>query len=81
MEHKVTMPRLGEEMTQGKVVEWLKKEGDSVKEKEALFVVDTEKAALEVEAQVTGVLRKIMVSDPEKEVPVGETIAIIETKD
>jgi pyruvate dehydrogenase E2 component (dihydrolipoamide acetyltransferase) len=80
MEHKVAMPRLGEEMTKGKVIEWLKKEGEPVKEKDTLFVVDTEKAALEVEAGATGVLRKILATDPEKEIPVGETIAIIETK-
>jgi pyruvate/2-oxoglutarate dehydrogenase complex dihydrolipoamide acyltransferase (E2) component len=80
MEYKVAMPRLGEEMTRGKVIEWLKKEGDQVNDKETLFVVDTEKAALEVEAGATGVLRKILVTDPEKEIPVGETIAIIETK-
>ncbi|MFH1639341.1 MAG: biotin/lipoyl-containing protein [Chloroflexota bacterium] len=81
MEYKVIMPRLGEEMTEGKVVEWLKQEGDTVKENEALFVVDTEKAALEVESEVAGVLKRILVSDTEKEIPVGETIAIIETKD
>lgn len=79
MDFPVKMPRLGEEMTRGKVIEWLKKEGDQVNDKETLFVVDTEKAALEVEAGATGVLRKILVTDPEKEIPVGETIAIIET--
>ena len=81
MEHKVIMPRMGEEMTQGKVVEWLKNEGENVKDNEVLFVVDTEKAALEIEAGVTGILKKILVSDPDKVVPVGETLAIIETKD
>ena len=79
MDFPVKMPRLGEEMTKGKVIEWLKKEGEPVKEKDTLFVVDTEKAALEVEAGATGVLRKILATDPEKEIPVGETIAIIET--
>lgn len=79
MDFPVKMPRLGEEMTKGKVIEWLKKEGEPVKEKDTLFVVDTEKAALEVESLATGVLKKILVSDPEKEIPVGETIAIIET--
>lgn len=78
MEHNVIMPRLGEEMTKGKVVEWLKKEGDAVKEKEVLFVVETDKATLEVEADTAGVLKKILARDSGKEIPVGETIAIIE---
>ena len=78
MEHNVIMPRLGEEMTKGKVVEWLKKEGDTVKEKEVLFVVETDKATLEVEADASGVLKKILVNDSAKEIPVGETIAVIE---
>ncbi len=78
MEHNVIMPRLGEEMTRGKIVEWLKKEGDAVKEKDLLFVVETDKATLEVEADASGVLKKIIAKDTGKEIPVGETIAIIE---
>ena len=80
MEFEVIMPRLGEEMTQGTIVEWLKKEGDQVKEKEVLFLVETEKATLEVEAEVAGVLKKILVSETGKEIPVGQTVAIIETE-
>ena len=80
MEVEVTMPRLGSEMTKGTIVEWFKKEGDRVNKDEALFVVDTEKAALEVESEVTGVLKKILVSDKEQEIPVGQAIAIIETE-
>ncbi len=80
MDFPVKMPRLGEEMTKGKVIEWLKKEGEPINEKEVLFVVDTEKAALEVESLATGVLKKIIVSDPDQEIKVGEVIGIIETK-
>ena len=81
MDVEVVMPRLGTEMTKGTVVEWLKKEGDRVDENEALFVVDTEKAVLEVESEVTGVLKKILVSDDSQEIPVGQAVAIIETGD
>lgn len=81
MEVKVIMPQLGSEMTKGSIVEWFKKEGDTVNKNEALFLVDTEKAALEVEAEVTGVLKQILVTDSNQEVPVGNTIAIIETED
>ena len=80
MEVEVNMPRLGSEMTKGTIVEWFKKEGDQVNKDEALFLVDTEKAALEVESEVTGVLKKILVSNKEQEVPVGQAIAIIEKK-
>jgi len=80
MEVEVIMPRLGSEMTKGTIVEWFKKEGDRVNKDEALFVVDTEKAALEVESEVTGILKKILVSDKKQEVPVGQAIAIIETE-
>ena len=75
------MPHLGSEMTKGTVVEWLKKEGDRVDKNEALFVVDTEKAVLEVESEVTGVLKKILVNDDSQEIPVGQAVAIIETGD
>ena len=77
MDFQVKMPRLGEEMTRGTIVEWLKKEGDSVTDKDILFIVDTEKAALEVEAGVNGKLKKILI-ETGIETPVGQPIAIIE---
>jgi pyruvate/2-oxoglutarate dehydrogenase complex dihydrolipoamide acyltransferase (E2) component len=80
MEVKVIMPRLGSEMEHGNIVEWLKKVGEPVKKGEALFSVDTEKAVMEVESEVNGVLKKIMVSDKDQQVPVGDVVAVIETK-
>ena len=80
MEVEVVMPRLGSEMTEGTIVEWLKKEGDRVNKGEALFLVDTEKAEVEVESEVAGVLKKILVSDEKQEIPVGQAVAIIETE-
>ncbi|MFC2021971.1 biotin/lipoyl-containing protein [Chloroflexota bacterium] len=80
MEVEVIMPQLGSEMTKGTIVEWFKKEGDRVNKDEALFLVDTEKAALEVESEVTGVLKKILVSDEKQEIPVGQAVAIMETE-
>jgi pyruvate dehydrogenase E2 component (dihydrolipoamide acetyltransferase) len=77
MEVEVTMPRLGQEMTKGTIIEWYKKEGDQVDKDEALFLVDTEKATIDVESEVAGVLKKILVKDNE-EVPVGQVVAIIE---
>ena len=79
MDIEVIMPRLGQEMTKGIIAEWYKKEGDSVEEGESLFQVDTEKATMDVEAEVSGTLKQILVKVDE-EVPVGQTVAIIETE-
>ena len=81
MEVEITMPQLGSEMTKGTIVEWLKKEGDQVDLDEALFLVDTEKAVLEVEAEVAGVLKKILLGDNSADIPIGQAVAIIETGD
>jgi len=77
MEVEVTMPWLGQEMTKGTIIEWYKKEGDRVDKEEPLFLVDTEKATIDVESEVAGVLKKILVSENE-EAPVGQVVAIIE---
>ena len=77
MEVEVIMPRLGQEMTKGTIIEWYKKEGDQVDKDEALFLVDTEKATIDVESEVAGVLKKILVKETE-EAPVGQVVAIIE---
>jgi len=71
------MPKLGESMTKGKIVKWLKKEGDVVKEGEPLFEVETEKAVFEVTAPIDGTIRKIVVFEGD-DVPVERTIAFIE---
>jgi len=80
MEVEVVMPRLGSEMTEGTIVEWLKKEGDRVNKGEALFLVDTEKAVVEAESEAAGILKKILVSDNKQAIPVGQAVAIIETE-
>ena len=77
MEIEVIMPRLGQEMTKGTIIEWYKKEGDRVDKEEPLFLVDTEKATIDVESEVAGVLKKILAKENE-EVPVGQVVAIIE---
>jgi pyruvate dehydrogenase E2 component (dihydrolipoamide acetyltransferase) len=62
-------------MESGTIVRWLKSEGDPVEKGEPLFEVDTDKATQEVEAESSGVLLRIAVS--EGEVPVGETVGVI----
>jgi pyruvate dehydrogenase E2 component (dihydrolipoamide acetyltransferase) len=72
---QVTLPRLGQGMEAGTIVRWLKSEGDEVKKGEPLYELDTDKVTQEVEADVGGVLLKILVQ--EGEVPVGRAVAVI----
>ena len=79
MEVEIVMPRLGQEMTEGTIVEWYKKEGDWIEKGEPLFLVETSKATMDVESEVTGILKKILVNEAGV-AAVGETVAIIETE-
>ena len=76
MANEVKLPRLGQGMESGTIVRWLKAEGDTVKKREPLYELDTDKVTQEVESDVDGVLLKIVVQ--EGEVDVGSTIAMIE---
>ena len=75
----IIMPRLTDTMHEGKILEWLKKEGEPVREGEPLLVVETDKAAVEVNASASGFLLKIVARSDEP-VPVEEKIAIIGEK-
>ena len=75
MATEIKLPRLGQGMESGTIVKWLKSEGDNVEKGEPLYELDTDKVTQEVEADASGVLLKIAVS--EGEVPVGRTIAVI----
>jgi pyruvate dehydrogenase E2 component (dihydrolipoamide acetyltransferase) len=76
MAAKVMMPKGSDTMTEGKVLKWLKKEGDPVSTGDAVVEIETDKVDMEVEAMGGGVLRKILVQ-PGKVVPVGELLAVI----
>ncbi|MFH1003036.1 MAG: dihydrolipoamide acetyltransferase family protein [Chloroflexota bacterium] len=76
MATKVTMPKLGLTMTEGKVVEWRKQVGETVTKGEILYVIETEKVTFEVEAPDSGVLGKIVAAEGEV-VPVGGVVAYI----
>src|SRR6266536_1546287 len=78
MATEVKLPRLGQGMESGTIVKWLKSEGDKVEKGEALYELDTDKVTQEVEAEASGVLLKIAIS--EGEVEVGRTIAVIGEK-
>ena len=75
MATEIKLPRLGQGMEAGTIVRWLKSEGEQVQKGEPLYELDTDKVTQEVEADASGVLLKIAVS--EGEVPVGRTIAVI----
>jgi pyruvate dehydrogenase E2 component (dihydrolipoamide acetyltransferase) len=76
---EVIMPNLGLTMEQGKIISWLKQVGDTVKEGEPLFEVETDKVSLEVESPISGTLLKIIVEEGNT-VPLFEVIAYIGDK-
>ncbi len=73
----VTMPRLGESVTEGTVTRWLKKEGDQVSADEPLLEVSTDKVDTEIPSPASGVLSKISVAEDET-VEVGAELAVID---
>src|SRR6266536_3603906 len=73
---KVVMPKLSDAMESGKIIKWLKKEGDRIQGGDILAEVETDKADVEMEAFGAGVLRKILVPAG-GQVPVGSMIAVI----
>lgn len=77
MRVKVKMPKLGLTMTEAKVLEWRKPVNAAVQAGEPLFVIETEKAEVEVEAPATGTLEEI-VGEVGAVYPVGEVLAVIQ---
>ena len=73
---KVIMPKLSDAMETGKVIKWIKKEGESVRGGDVIAEVETDKANVEIEAFGSGVLRKIIVGEG-GQVPVGDLIGVI----
>ncbi|MFD0906084.1 biotin/lipoyl-containing protein, partial [Actinomadura sediminis] len=72
----VTMPQLGESVTEGTVTRWLKKEGERVETDEPLLEVSTDKVDTEIPSPASGVLTSITVAEDET-VEVGAELAII----
>jgi len=76
MTFSVTMPALGESVSEGTVTRWLKAEGDHVNVDEPLLEVSTDKVDTEIPSPVAGILQKIVVQI-DQTVPVGAELAII----
>src|SRR2546426_5614937 len=72
----VQMPRLSDSMETGKILRWLKKEGEEVVKGEPLVEIESDKANIEVEAYASGKLSKIVVPEGES-APIGAVIAEI----
>jgi len=77
---KVLMPRLSLTMKKGTVIEWFKKEGDTVEKGEPIVEVLTEKVTYDIEAPSSGILRKVLVEDG-VDVPVAGVLAVIAAPD
>jgi pyruvate dehydrogenase E2 component (dihydrolipoamide acetyltransferase) len=73
---EVVMPKMGYDMEEGKIIKWIKQEGDWVEKGEVIAEIETGKVNIEIEAFDSGVLRKIIAA-PGETVPVGQVIAII----
>jgi pyruvate dehydrogenase E2 component (dihydrolipoamide acetyltransferase) len=67
---EVILPKMGQTVEEGTIIEWVKKEGDPVERGDLLFIFESDKATLEVEATARGFLRKILV-------PVGKTVPVL----
>ena len=70
------MPSLGADMTEGSLVEWLVRPGDTVVKGQAVAVVDTAKSAIEVECFEDGAIQELLV-EPGTTVPVGTVLAVL----
>src|SRR5437660_560231 len=80
MATKVFMEALSPTMEEGRLVKWLKNEGDAVKSGEPLAEVETDKAIMELVARGDGVLRKRLVGEGDSR-PVGQLVGVIAAPD
>ena len=76
---EVIMPKLGESITEGIIIEWRKKVGDTIKKDEILLEIGTDKIDSEIPSAVAGIITEIL-SQPNDVVPVETVIAKIETE-
>ncbi|MBC8506997.1 MAG: hypothetical protein H8D34_19210 [Chloroflexi bacterium] len=75
--YEVTMPKLGMAMEEGEIVEWHVEEGDYIEEGDIVITIMTDKASVEIESPITGLLKDIQKGANEV-VPVGEVIALVD---
>jgi pyruvate dehydrogenase E2 component (dihydrolipoamide acetyltransferase) len=73
---RITMPQLGETVTEGTVTRWLKSEGDEISVDEPLLEVSTDKVETEIPSAFAGTVRRIVVGEGDT-VPIGSLLAIV----
>src|SRR5260221_3378620 len=73
---EIIMPKMGDAMTEGKVVRWYKQPGDAVKKGEPVLEIETDKVNLDLEAEADGPLGEHQAKEGEM-VPVGGVLAMI----
>ncbi len=76
MAEYIVMPKLGFDMREGVLVGWNKSVGDSVEKGEVVAEIESDKATLELEAQASGILLKLLASDGDV-IPIGGNLAIV----
>ena len=80
MATRIVMAKLSPTMEEGRVLRWLKKEGDPVESGEVVVEVETDKATMEVESMGSGVLRKVLVPE-NTTVPTGTVLGLVAAED
>ncbi len=78
MQVEVLMPKMGESITEGKIVKWHKRPGEKIERDEILLEISTDKVDTEIPSSAAGILSKIITQEQET-VSVGSVIALIET--
>src|SRR5256712_14033506 len=76
----VEMPKMGDTMEEGKILRWIKHEGDQVKKGESLAEVETDKVNIEIESFASGILCKILVPEGAS-ASIGAGIALVGAPD
>ena len=80
MATRILMPKGSDTMTEGKVLKWMKREGDKVANGDTILEIETDKVDMEVDSMGEGTLRKILVKEGEV-VPVGQLLAVVAAPD
>ncbi len=75
----IRIPELGADVSTARIVEWTKRPGEPIDEGEVILVVETDKAAFEIEAEASGVLAETLYA-PGDEVPVLSAVGYIEER-
>ncbi|MFA6243731.1 MAG: dihydrolipoamide acetyltransferase family protein [Candidatus Hydrogenedentales bacterium] len=77
---EVKLPQMGQSVEEASIVRWIKAEGETIRQGDPLFAIQTDKAEIECEAPASGVLRKILL-EPDISVPVLTVVALVGTAD